>query len=93
MKYDEVIKLAELFENGSDASRHILNNTFRELDNEGLIDVMETSREVLFDNTGDEALTKAVMQLMELVQMEQSNRVVGTFFTKATDKVTSLFKK
>lgn len=93
MKYDEVMKLAELFENGSDASRIIINQTFRDLDNEGLIDVMETSREVLYDNTGDEALTKAVMHIMELVQMEQSNRIVGTFFTKATDKVTSIFKK
>lgn len=82
MQYDEVIKLAELLENGSDASRQILNSTFRELDNEGLIDILETCREVLFDNSGDDELTKLVFQLMELVHAEQSNRIVKSGFSK-----------
>lgn len=93
MTYDEVVRLAELFNNGSDISRQIINTHFRELDNDGLIDLMETCREVLFDNSGDEGLVIAVTHLMELVQAEQSTRIVGTFITKATEKVTSLFKR
>ena len=93
MNYDEVIRLAELFSNNSDESRQIINTTLNGLDNEGLIDVLETSREVLFDNSGDEGLVTAVTHLIELVYAEQSSRIVGTFLSKATDKVTSLFKK
>lgn len=89
MKYDEIVELARLFQMNSKESRQILNMTISGLDNDGLIDTMETCREILFENSGDEELTLTVIHFMELIQAEQSTRITQNLFSK----VGKFFKK
>ena len=89
MTYDEVVRLAELLWNNDSASREEFNSRIKGLDNEGIVDILETCREVMYDNSGDDLLTKQVLKLIEYIYAEESTRVLGS----GISKFLSIFKK
>ena len=89
MSYDQVIKLAELLWKNDFASREEFNSVIKGLDNESFIDILETAREVLHDNSGDDLLTKQVVKLIEFIYAEQSSRIVSG----GLSKFLNIFKK
>ena len=89
MTYDEVVDMANQFRFGSKESKKTVALTITGLDNDGLIDLLETSREVIFDNSGDDRLTLAMMDLVAFINAEQSSRIVTSTF----DKLGNFFKK
>ncbi len=89
MSYDQVIRLAELLWKNDSVSREEINSVIRGLDNESFIDILETSREVLHDNSGDDLLTKQVVKLIEYIYAEQSSRLVSN----GLSKFLNIFKK
>jgi len=89
MSYDQVIKLAELLWRNNSVSREEFNSVIKEFDNESFIDILETAREVLNDNSGDDLLTKQVVKLIEYIYAEQSSRLVSD----GLSKFLSIFKK
>jgi hypothetical protein len=89
MSYDQVVRLAELLWNNNSASREEFNSIIKALDNEGFVDILETAREVLHDNSGDDLLTKQVVKLIEYIYAEQSSRLVGD----GISKFLNIFKK
>ncbi len=89
MTYDEVVKLAELLWKNDSTSREEFNSIIKGLDNESFIDILETSREVLHDNEGDELLSAQVVKLIEYIYAEQSSRIVSG----GLSKFLNIFKK
>ena len=83
------MKLAELLWNSDSASREEFNSRIKGLDNESFIDILETSREVLHDNSGDDLLTEQVLKLIEYIYAEQSSRLVSD----GLSKFLNIFKK
>ncbi len=83
------MRLAELLWNSDSASREEFNSRIKGLDNESFIDILETSREVLHDNSGDDLLTEQVLKLIEFIYAEQSSRIVSGGLSKFLD----IFKK
>jgi len=89
MNYDEVIDMANMFRFGSKEAKQTVALTVTGLDNDGLIDLLETSREILFENSGDDNLTLAMGDFVEFIHAEQSSRIITSTFSK----IGNFFKK
>lgn len=73
--YDEVSKMAMDLAKGTLEQRKEIANLIRRSDSEELVNILEVSREVGFDNSGDEDLFKAIVSLIDFVQMDIATRV------------------
>ncbi len=60
---------------GTLQQRKEIANLIRRSDSEQLVNILEVSREVGFDNSGDEDLFKAIVSLIDFIQMDMATRV------------------
>jgi len=85
MKYDEIIELAKMLRFGSTEAKFTAGTQIHTLDNDGLVDVLETSREILFENSDDDEIISSVTHMISFIYAEQSNRIVKSGFGKVVD--------
>jgi len=74
-EYDDVVLMATHLVSGSIEERGIIIQKIRRSDPEQLVNILEVSREVAFDNTGDEKLFEATNFLIRYIQMDMALRV------------------
>jgi len=73
--YDEVSNMAMDLASGTLEERKKVIDLIRRSDSEELVNILEVSREVGFDNSGDEDLFKAIVSLIDFIQMDMATRI------------------
>jgi len=73
--YDEVSKMAMDLSYGSFEQKKEVTDLVRRSDSEELVNILEVSREVGFDNSGDDKLFKAIEDLIVFIQMDMATRI------------------
>ncbi len=74
--YDEVTKMAMDLSYGTLEQKKEVKDLIRKSDPEELVNVLEGSREVGFDNSGDDDLFQAIINLIDFIQMDLTTRIL-----------------
>jgi len=67
--YDRVMKMANDFCYGDRTTQALIGKSITETDPNEMINILETCREIIFENSGDDKLTYATTQLVDFVQV------------------------
>lgn len=73
--YDVVTKMAKDLSYGTFEQKKEVTDMIRKSDSEELVNILEVSREVGFDNTGDDDLFQAIVNLIDFIQMDLATRI------------------
>ena len=73
--YDVVTKMAMDLSYGTLEQKKEVADMIRKSDSEELVNILEGSREVGFDNTGDDDLFQAIVTLIDFIQMDLATRI------------------
>jgi len=87
--YDEVLQMAMHLKFGTPEQKLVIVETIENLDSEGIENILEECREIMFDNIGDEQVTKSTCYLVQFIQTNMTTRIIN----KAFLKITNIFKK
>jgi len=68
-EYDEVSKMALDLIYGTDDQKHAITNELNKIGIDEIENILEVSREVIFDNSGDDRLSFATNCLIDYIYM------------------------
>lgn len=74
-EYNDVVLMATHLSSGTLDQSKVVTDLILRSDSEELVNILEVSREVAFDNTGDDELYLAVNNLINFIQMHIATRV------------------
>ena len=67
--YNKIMKMANDLSYGDKDTKAFTGNLISKSDPDEMINILETCREIIFDNSGDDKLTYATNQLVDFVQV------------------------
>jgi len=67
--YNQVIKIANDLCYGDKNTKALIGKSITETDPDEMINILETCREIIFENSGDDKLTYATSHLVDFVQV------------------------
>jgi len=74
-EYDKVMKMATDFASDNFQQRKQVTDLIARSDSEELVNILEVSRGIAFDNTGDDDLYQAVSSMINFIQMSMAVRM------------------
>lgn len=67
--YDQIMKMANDLSFGDKNTKALTGKLITETDPEEMINILETCREIIFENSGDDKLTYATNLLVDFIQV------------------------
>ena len=81
-KYEEVMQMALNLKFGSDLQKNDVVSTIQNLDSEGLVNILEESRGIANDNTGDRRVSMAIEYLINFIYSDLQTRLINSGLSK-----------
>lgn len=76
-KYDEIVALAKALCTGTTDEAEVVYNKVKNFTGDDFVDVLETSREILHENSGDDELISKMNRFLELVATQYTKRLMN----------------
>ncbi len=67
--YNQIMKMANDLSFGDKNTKALIGKLITESDSDEMINILETCREIIFENSGDDKLTYATNHLVDFVQV------------------------